>query len=69
VHEKLTRMRQQVGFTRYLGQIDIGGQPFEAVKEGIELYARHVAKAVRASAVPPGHLPATQYGGNANRFR
>ena len=53
VSEKLTRMREQLGLTRYVGQIDIGGQPFDAVRKSLDLYARDVAPAVRAHAMRP----------------
>jgi hypothetical protein len=36
-----------LGHTRYLGQIDVGGQPFAKVAKGIELLATKVAPAVR----------------------
>lgn len=47
VVEKLTRLRQATGASRYVGQIDIGGQPAEWIKKGIELLATQVAAAVR----------------------
>jgi alkanesulfonate monooxygenase SsuD/methylene tetrahydromethanopterin reductase-like flavin-dependent oxidoreductase (luciferase family) len=50
VIDKLLAMRESLGITRYLGQIDIGGQLFADVAKGIELFATKVAPAVRASA-------------------
>jgi len=47
VIDKLSFMRETMGLTRFLGQVDIGGQPFAAVMKAIELYAGKVAPALR----------------------
>lgn len=47
VIEKLLFLNE-MGVTRYVGQIDIGGQPFKEVVKGIELFATQVAPAIRA---------------------
>jgi alkanesulfonate monooxygenase SsuD/methylene tetrahydromethanopterin reductase-like flavin-dependent oxidoreductase (luciferase family) len=47
VIEKILAQREVLGTTRYVGQIDIGGQPFDAVMKGIERFAAYVAPAVR----------------------
>jgi hypothetical protein len=40
VTAKLGRMIEQIGLTRYFGQIDIGGQSIAAVTRGVELFGR-----------------------------
>ena len=47
VIDKLMKLRELTGATRYVGQIDIGGQPFKEVAKGIELFASKVAPALR----------------------
>jgi alkanesulfonate monooxygenase SsuD/methylene tetrahydromethanopterin reductase-like flavin-dependent oxidoreductase (luciferase family) len=47
VIEKILAQYEVLGHTRYLGQIDVGGQPFAKVAKGIELLATKVAPAVR----------------------
>jgi alkanesulfonate monooxygenase SsuD/methylene tetrahydromethanopterin reductase-like flavin-dependent oxidoreductase (luciferase family) len=47
VVDKILAIREATGCTRYVGQIDIGGQPFDRVMRGIELFATEVAPAVR----------------------
>jgi alkanesulfonate monooxygenase SsuD/methylene tetrahydromethanopterin reductase-like flavin-dependent oxidoreductase (luciferase family) len=47
VIDKLLALHEAMGITRYLGQIDIGGQPFADVVKGIELFATKVAPVVR----------------------
>ncbi|WP_238368490.1 LLM class flavin-dependent oxidoreductase [Mesobacterium pallidum] len=47
VVDKLSRMREAIGFTRYVGQIDIGGQPAERVSAGLSIFATEVAGALR----------------------
>jgi hypothetical protein len=47
VTDKILALNEALGATRYLGQIDIGGQPFAQVARGIELFATKVAPAVR----------------------
>ena len=41
------RLYKATGAVRYVGQIDIGGQPFDDVTRGVELFATRVAPAVR----------------------
>lgn len=47
VIDKLLTLHEVLGITRYLGQIDIGGQPFTQVVKGLELFATKVAPVVR----------------------
>jgi alkanesulfonate monooxygenase SsuD/methylene tetrahydromethanopterin reductase-like flavin-dependent oxidoreductase (luciferase family) len=47
VVDKILAQHHAIGTTRYLGQIDIGGQSFAHVSRGIELYAAKVAPIVR----------------------
>lgn len=47
VAEKIVRQHELYGHTRFLGQMDIGGLPFEKVKRNIELLANEVAPRVR----------------------
>ena len=49
VAEKLLFLKEEMGITRYVGQIDIGGQPFAAVVKGIELFAMKVAPLLRTN--------------------
>ena len=44
---ELMMLREMTGATRYVGQIDIGGQSFSDVAKGIELFATKVAPALR----------------------
>ena len=44
-------LREMTGATRYVGQIDIGGQSFSDVAKGIELFATKVAPALRKASV------------------
>ncbi|OEO31027.1 hypothetical protein VW23_018225 [Devosia insulae DS-56] len=46
VIDKISMLKQATGANRYVGQIDIGGQPYAAVAKGIELLATRVAIAV-----------------------
>lgn len=48
VIDKIMFLKEQVGITRYVGQIDIGGQSFSDVMKGIELFASKVAPVVKA---------------------
>jgi alkanesulfonate monooxygenase SsuD/methylene tetrahydromethanopterin reductase-like flavin-dependent oxidoreductase (luciferase family) len=50
VIDKLVMLREMTGATRYVGQIDIGGQSFSDVAKGIELFAAKVAPALRKAA-------------------
>jgi alkanesulfonate monooxygenase SsuD/methylene tetrahydromethanopterin reductase-like flavin-dependent oxidoreductase (luciferase family) len=60
VVDKLGTLRDMVGITRFVGQIDIGGQPFRAVARGIELLATHVAPQLRTHDVStPTRAPQT----------
>ncbi|RHW43378.1 LLM class flavin-dependent oxidoreductase [Neobacillus notoginsengisoli] len=45
--EKILYQHELFGHTRFMAQIDIGGQPFKKVAEGIELLATQVAPIVR----------------------
>jgi alkanesulfonate monooxygenase SsuD/methylene tetrahydromethanopterin reductase-like flavin-dependent oxidoreductase (luciferase family) len=47
VVDKILAQQQAVGSERFVGQIDIGGQPQADVLKGIELFATKVAPAVR----------------------
>jgi hypothetical protein len=47
VIEKILAQYEALGNMRYLGQIDVGGQPFAKVAKGIELLATKVAPVVR----------------------
>jgi alkanesulfonate monooxygenase SsuD/methylene tetrahydromethanopterin reductase-like flavin-dependent oxidoreductase (luciferase family) len=47
VVDKILAQRAAMGTSRYLGQIDIGGQSFAEVVKGIELFASKVAPVVR----------------------
>jgi len=49
VVDKILAQHEALGTSRYLGQIDIGGQPFADVARGIELFATKVAPIVRKS--------------------
>ena len=48
--DKLMMLREMTGATRYVGQIDIGGQSFNDVAKGIELFAAKVAPVLRKAA-------------------
>ena len=48
VIDKLTALREAMGISRFIGQIDIGGQPYADVAKGIELFAAKVAPVLRA---------------------
>ena len=52
VVDKLGALRDAVGITRFVGQIDIGGQPFGDVAHGIELLATRVAPQLAAKDRP-----------------
>jgi alkanesulfonate monooxygenase SsuD/methylene tetrahydromethanopterin reductase-like flavin-dependent oxidoreductase (luciferase family) len=54
VIDKILTIGQALGATRYVGQIDIGGQPFAQVAKGIELFAAKVAPVVRRETASPG---------------
>jgi hypothetical protein len=47
VIDKLAMLREMTGATRYVGQIDIGGQTFTEIAKGIELFASKVAPSLR----------------------
>ena len=49
VIDKIMILKEAVGSTRYVGQIDIGGQPFAEIAKGVELFATKVAPVIRAS--------------------
>src|SRR5690606_32960421 len=49
VVDKIARLMDATGATPYVGQIDIGGQPYGDVARGIELLATRVAPALRGS--------------------
>ncbi len=52
--DKLASLPDAIGITRFVGQIDIGGQPFDNVANGIELLATRVAPQLARSASNPG---------------
>jgi len=54
VVDKILLQHEALGTTRYLGQIDIGGQPFTEVARGIELFATKVAPVVRKATAGKG---------------
>jgi alkanesulfonate monooxygenase SsuD/methylene tetrahydromethanopterin reductase-like flavin-dependent oxidoreductase (luciferase family) len=45
--DRLMGLHERVGLSRYLGQIDIGGQPFARIARAIELLATEVAPVIR----------------------
>ncbi|AYM14713.1 MULTISPECIES: LLM class flavin-dependent oxidoreductase [Agrobacterium] len=49
VSDKILALHQAIGMTRFVGQIDIGGQPFADVIKGIEMFASQVVPMVRAA--------------------
>lgn len=49
VIDKLMFLKNEMGVTRYAGQIDIGGQAFSDVVRGIELFASRVVPVLKAS--------------------
>jgi alkanesulfonate monooxygenase SsuD/methylene tetrahydromethanopterin reductase-like flavin-dependent oxidoreductase (luciferase family) len=53
VVDKILAQHEAIGNTRYLGQIDIGGQPFTDVARGIERLATQVAPVVRKAVGSP----------------
>ena len=44
---KLLTIREAIGSVRFLGQMDIGGQPYAGVARSLELYATQVAPVLR----------------------
>jgi alkanesulfonate monooxygenase SsuD/methylene tetrahydromethanopterin reductase-like flavin-dependent oxidoreductase (luciferase family) len=48
VSEKIVRLTAATGASRFVGQIDVGGQPFRTVAKGVELFATKVAERVRS---------------------
>lgn len=50
VVDKLMAQREAMGTTRFVGQIDIGGQPFAEVIKGVERFATQVAPVLRSAA-------------------
>jgi alkanesulfonate monooxygenase SsuD/methylene tetrahydromethanopterin reductase-like flavin-dependent oxidoreductase (luciferase family) len=52
VIDKILAQHEALGTSRYLGQIDVGGQSFAEVAKGIELYATKVAPVVRKATGP-----------------
>ena len=49
LHERILFAKEEMAACRYLGQIDIGGQPFSEVMKGIELFAGKVAPFIMAT--------------------
>jgi alkanesulfonate monooxygenase SsuD/methylene tetrahydromethanopterin reductase-like flavin-dependent oxidoreductase (luciferase family) len=49
VIDKMLAQHEALGTTRFVGQIDIGGQSFPQVAKGIEIFATKVAPAIRAA--------------------
>lgn len=49
--ERILYMHELVGNMRFVGQIDVGGQPFAQVTKSIELFASKVAPAVRKALI------------------
>lgn len=49
VIDKIIYLKESAGATRYVGQIDIGGQAFSDVVKSIELFASRVAPVVKKS--------------------
>jgi alkanesulfonate monooxygenase SsuD/methylene tetrahydromethanopterin reductase-like flavin-dependent oxidoreductase (luciferase family) len=47
VIDKILLQHERLGTTRFVGQIDLGGQPFAQVARGLERFAAEVAPAVR----------------------
>ncbi len=47
VIDKLLTWHEMLGIDRYVGQIDVGGQPFVSVMKGLERFASQVAPAIR----------------------
>jgi alkanesulfonate monooxygenase SsuD/methylene tetrahydromethanopterin reductase-like flavin-dependent oxidoreductase (luciferase family) len=47
VIDKISVLKEATGATRYVGKIDVGGQPFKDVEKGIGLLATKVGEAVR----------------------
>ncbi|WP_164854822.1 hypothetical protein [Devosia sp. 1566] len=45
--DKFSALAEVTGASRYVGQIEIGGQPFGMVTKGIELLATKVAEPLR----------------------
>jgi hypothetical protein len=45
----LVAQHEALGTTRFVGQIDIGGQPFPQVAKGIAIFATKVAPVIRAA--------------------
>ncbi len=52
VIDKILFLREKMSATRYVGQIDIGGQAFSEVAKGIEMFALKVAPVIRKHASP-----------------
>jgi len=49
VIDKIMFLKERMGISRYVGQIDIGGQDFKAVIKSIELFCNKVAPVIRSS--------------------
>ncbi|SDF49767.1 Flavin-dependent oxidoreductase, luciferase family (includes alkanesulfonate monooxygenase SsuD and methylene tetrahydromethanopterin reductase) [Mucilaginibacter pineti] len=49
VIDKLLYLKENMGLTRYVGQIDIGGQDFTDVIKGVELFAGKVVPVIRSN--------------------
>nr|WP_184016014.1 LLM class flavin-dependent oxidoreductase [Sphingobium boeckii] len=47
VIDRILRLREATGMTRYIGQIDIGGQSHAAIARGLERFALEVAPVIR----------------------
>ena len=54
VVDELVSLRDVICLTRFVGQIDIGGQPFHTVAQGIELLATRVAPQLAKNDPNPG---------------
>jgi alkanesulfonate monooxygenase SsuD/methylene tetrahydromethanopterin reductase-like flavin-dependent oxidoreductase (luciferase family) len=52
--DKILYQHQLFGHSRFLGQLDIGGQPFEMVAESINLLANEVAPVIRRETAKTG---------------
>lgn len=60
VIDKLMAQHEAIGMNRYFGQIDIGGQPFSKIADGIELFATKVAPVIRAETRKAAAAPARE---------
>jgi alkanesulfonate monooxygenase SsuD/methylene tetrahydromethanopterin reductase-like flavin-dependent oxidoreductase (luciferase family) len=53
VVDKLLAQHEAMGTTRFLGQLDIGAQPFDVIVKSLELFATKVAPVVRRHTTSP----------------